>query len=82
MHAYLSHIGDSVDRLLEALWQAQGTDLLLTAGLTDSTLQDAAPVVCSTTAHSAELKAAELRVTYAGAKGAGAQRCGGPWQWR
>jgi twitching motility protein PilT len=33
MHAPLSHIGDTVDRLLDSLWQAQGTDLLLTAGL-------------------------------------------------
>ena len=33
MHEQLHSIGDRVDRLLDALWGAQGTDLMLTAGL-------------------------------------------------
>ena len=33
MHQHLHRIGDRVDRLLNALWEARGTDLMLTAGL-------------------------------------------------
>jgi twitching motility protein PilT len=33
MHVHLHRIGDRVDRLLQVLWDAQGTDLLLTVGL-------------------------------------------------
>jgi twitching motility protein PilT len=33
MHQHLHRIGDRVDRLLNALWEAKGTDLMLTAGL-------------------------------------------------
>jgi twitching motility protein PilT len=33
MHHHLHRIGDRVDRLLERLWDARGTDLLLTVGL-------------------------------------------------
>ncbi len=33
MHQHLHRIGDRVDRLLDALWAAKGTDLMLTAGL-------------------------------------------------
>jgi twitching motility protein PilT len=33
MSSHLFRIGDRVDRLLEALWDAKGTDLLLTVGL-------------------------------------------------
>jgi twitching motility protein PilT len=33
MHDHLHRIGDRVDRLLQALWHASGTDLLLTVGL-------------------------------------------------
>ncbi|GAB4008382.1 type IV pilus twitching motility protein PilT [Nocardioides ultimimeridianus] len=33
MHAHLHQIGADVDHLLDVLWQAKGTDLLLTAGL-------------------------------------------------
>jgi twitching motility protein PilT len=33
MHAQPHQIGDTVDRLLDALWAARGTDLLLTVGL-------------------------------------------------
>ena len=33
MHQQLHRIGDRVDRLLNALWVAKGTDLMLTAGL-------------------------------------------------
>ena len=33
MHQHPHRIGDRVDRLLDALWAAKGTDLMLTAGL-------------------------------------------------
>jgi twitching motility protein PilT len=33
MHAHLHRIGDRVDLLLNCLWEAKGTDLILTAGL-------------------------------------------------
>src|SRR4051812_35468032 len=33
MHEHLRRIGDRVDHLLNCLWQAKGTDLMLTAGL-------------------------------------------------
>lgn len=33
MHAHPTQIGDTVDHLLDALWQAKGSDLLLTVGL-------------------------------------------------
>ncbi len=33
MHSHLPTIGATVDHLLDVLWQAQGTDLLLTVGL-------------------------------------------------
>ncbi|MET3961889.1 twitching motility protein PilT [Marmoricola sp. OAE513] len=33
MYHQLHRIGDNIDHLLEALWQARGTDLLLTVGL-------------------------------------------------
>ena len=33
MHAHPTEIGDTVDHLLDALWQAKGSDLLLTVGL-------------------------------------------------
>lgn len=33
MHSHLHHIGSDVDHLLNELWEAKGTDLLLTAGL-------------------------------------------------
>src|SRR4051812_48147444 len=33
MHQHLHRVGDRVDRLLNALWDGKGTDLMLTAGL-------------------------------------------------
>ena len=33
MHSHLSTVGATVDHLLDVLWQARGTDLLLTVGL-------------------------------------------------
>jgi twitching motility protein PilT len=33
MHTHLTSVGDTIDRLLDVLWQAKGTDLLLTVGL-------------------------------------------------
>ena len=33
MHSHIHQIGGDIDRLLDELWLAQGTDLLLTAGL-------------------------------------------------
>ncbi|TCJ31218.1 type IV pilus twitching motility protein PilT [Nocardioides jejuensis] len=33
MHTHLNAVGDTIDRLLDVLWQHQGTDLLLTVGL-------------------------------------------------
>src|SRR3954471_21587560 len=33
MHTHVHHIGGRIDQLLSALWQAGGTDLLLSVGL-------------------------------------------------
>src|SRR4051812_31324640 len=40
MSQHLHRIGDRVDRLLNALWVAKGTDLMLTAGLPPMTRID------------------------------------------
>ncbi len=86
MHTNVHHIGGRIDGLLAALWQAGGTDLLLSVGLppmlrVDSTLSPA-PGTSALSAEDTDALLAEVLTPEQGAAWAGSHEFDFSFSWR